>query len=89
MLEILLGVLAGPVVLGWVGRHEARALALFASAGLPLIVVLTTTGVEQHAITAATAAAMVTAGVFSVTVYPLIALRLYRTADQKCEDPVA
>ncbi|GAA0922596.1 cation:proton antiporter [Nonomuraea longicatena] len=65
---------------------EPRALALFASAGLPLIVVITTTGVESGAITSATAAAMVTAGVLSVMVYPLTALRLYRSAGRKCQD---
>ncbi|MEU4721744.1 hypothetical protein AB0G06_19150 [Nonomuraea dietziae] len=31
----------------------------------------------------------VAAGVFSVMTCPLAALRLYRIADQKCEDPVA
>lgn len=68
---------------------EAKALALFAAAGLPLIVVLTTAGVEAGAITSGTAAAMVTAGVLSVMLYPLAALRLYRTPGQKCEDAVA
>lgn len=67
---------------------EAKALALFASAALPLIVVLTNTGVEAGALKTSTAAAMVTAGVCSVMLYPLIALGLYRIADQKCEDAV-
>ncbi|WP_327089962.1 cation:proton antiporter [Nonomuraea sp. NBC_01738] len=65
---------------------ESKALALFASAGLPLIVVITNTGVEAGAISSAHAAAMVTAGVFSVMIYPLAALRLYRIADKECED---
>ncbi|GAA3474469.1 hypothetical protein [Nonomuraea roseola] len=54
-----------------------------------MLVVLAPTGVQEDAITPATAAAMVAAGVFSVMIYPLAALRLYRIADQKCEDPVA
>lgn len=70
-------------------KGEAKALALFASAALPLIVVITNTGVESGALQSSTAAAMVTAGVCSVMIYPLIALRLYRIADQKCEDVVA
>ncbi|MFI6536147.1 cation:proton antiporter [Nonomuraea sp. NPDC050547] len=65
---------------------EHKALALFAAAGLPLIVVITNTGVQQGAISSAHAAAMVTAGVFSVMIYPLVALRLYRTALKECED---
>ncbi|NUR82827.1 MAG: cation:proton antiporter [Nonomuraea sp.] len=68
---------------------ESRALALFASAALPLVVVITSTGVEAGVLDPATAAAMVTAGVVSVLVYPLVALRLYRSADQKWEDQPA
>ncbi|MFI6297994.1 cation:proton antiporter [Nonomuraea sp. NPDC050790] len=67
-------------------RGENRALALFAAAGLPLIVVITNTGVAEGAISSAHAAAMVTAGVLSVMIYPLLALRLYRSALKECED---
>ncbi|WP_157250964.1 cation:proton antiporter [Nonomuraea typhae] len=66
--------------------RESKALALFAAAGLPLIVVITNTGVEEGAISTAHAAAMVTAGVLSVMIYPLVALRLYRSANRECED---
>ncbi|GAA4075158.1 cation:proton antiporter [Nonomuraea soli] len=65
---------------------EDRAVALFAAAALPLIVVITNTGVEAGVMSTATAAAIVTAGVFSVMIYPLVALRLYRAAERKCED---
>ncbi|MFI6815580.1 cation:proton antiporter [Nonomuraea sp. NPDC050328] len=61
---------------------EPRALGLFAAAALPLIVVITNTGVEEGVLTTSTAAAMVTAGVISVMIYPLAALRLYRAAEQ-------
>lgn len=67
-------------------RGEPRALALFSAAALPLVVVITSTGVKEGALKSATAAAMVTAGVLSVMIYPLLALRLYRIAGQKCQD---
>ncbi|MFI6598107.1 cation:proton antiporter [Nonomuraea sp. NPDC050536] len=62
-------------------RGEPSALALFASAALPLVVVITSVGVQKGVLAPAEAAAMVTAGVFSVMIYPLVALRLYRSAD--------
>ncbi|WP_143591357.1 cation:proton antiporter [Thermoactinospora rubra] len=68
--------------------EHAVALALFASAALPLVVVITSTGVELGAITPSTAAAMVMAGVLSVLVYPLIALRLYRAKVAERSEPL-
>jgi Kef-type K+ transport system membrane component KefB len=59
--------------LGTTGRN---ALALFASTQLPMVVVITSIGVSTGAIKPSTAAAMVTAGVLSVLIFPLIALRL-------------
>lgn len=55
---------------------ERRALALFAATQLPLVVVITSLGVNNGAIKASTAAALVTAGVLSVLIFPMIALRL-------------
>ncbi|MFI1381109.1 cation:proton antiporter [Embleya sp. NPDC020886] len=55
-------------------------LALFASAGLPLIVVISGIGVEEGELRAGTAAAMVGAGMVSVLVFPLLGLRAYRGA---------
>jgi Kef-type K+ transport system membrane component KefB len=52
------------------------ALALFASTQLPMVVVITSIGVQTNAIKASTAAAIVTAGVLSVLIFPLIGLRL-------------
>ncbi|MYS87221.1 cation:proton antiporter [Embleya scabrispora] len=57
-----------------------RGLALFASAGLPLIVVITGIGVEEGELRAGTAAAMVGAGMVSVLVFPLLGMRAYRGA---------
>ncbi|MGC0414648.1 cation:proton antiporter [Embleya sp. AB8] len=55
-------------------------LALFGSAGLPLIVVITGIGVAEGELKASTAAAMVGAGMVSVLVFPLLGLRAYRGA---------
>ncbi|MGW1992274.1 cation:proton antiporter [Embleya sp. NPDC001921] len=55
-------------------------LALFASAGLPLIVVITGIGVEEGRLGAGTAAAMVGAGMISVLVFPLLGMRAWRGA---------
>lgn len=53
-----------------------RALALLAATQLPLVVVITSLGVSNGAIKASTAAALVTAGVLSVLIFPMLALRL-------------
>ncbi len=53
-----------------------NALALFASTQLPMVVVITSVGVSVGAIKASTAAALVTAGVLSVVIFPLVGLRL-------------
>jgi Kef-type K+ transport system membrane component KefB len=55
-------------------RLEARALAVFSATGLPIIVVITTLGVQEHRMKPQNAAALVAAGMLSVLVYPLIGL---------------
>jgi len=60
---------------GVLDRVEARSLALFSATGLPLIVVITTLGVDEHRMRAQNAAALVAAGMLSVLLYPLIGLR--------------
>lgn len=57
-------------------RSGRNALALFASTQLPMVVVITNIGVQVNAIKTSTAAALVTAGMLSVLVFPLVALRL-------------
>ncbi len=57
---------------------QRRALAMFSAAGLPIIVVITTLGVDEHRMKPQNAAALVAAGMLSVLVYPLIGLRLLR-----------
>ncbi len=60
---------------GAISRVEARSLALLSAAGLPIIVVITTLGVDEHRMKPENAAALVAAGILSVLIYPLIGLR--------------
>ncbi len=53
-------------------RHERRALVFFSATALPLIVVITTLGVEAHKMRSNTAAALVGAGMLSIVLFPLI-----------------
>ena len=57
-----------------VTRIEARALAVFSATGLPIIVVITTLGVQEHRMKPQNAAALVAAGMLSVLIYPLVGL---------------
>jgi Kef-type K+ transport system membrane component KefB len=65
---------------GIVTRVEARTLAVLSATGLPIIVVITTLGVDEHRMKPQNAAALVAAGMLSVLVYPLIALRWFGRA---------
>jgi hypothetical protein len=56
-------------------KAETGALAILSATGLPLIVVITTLGVEEHRMKPQNAAALVAAGMLSVLVYPMIGLR--------------
>ena len=58
-----------------VTRSEAGALAILSATGLPIIVVITTLGVDEHKMKPQNAAALVAAGMLSVLVYPIIGLR--------------
>ncbi|HEY6430280.1 MAG TPA: hypothetical protein VIX84_23865, partial [Acidimicrobiales bacterium] len=57
---------------------HARGLALLAATGLPLILVITTIGVDEHRMKPQNAAALVAAGMLSVLVYPILGLRRLR-----------
>jgi predicted branched-subunit amino acid permease len=52
---------------------DRRALALYASTGLPLIVAVTTLGIAAGEMRTSTAAGLVGAGMMSVLVYPGLA----------------
>ncbi|MFD5805857.1 MULTISPECIES: cation:proton antiporter [unclassified Streptomyces] len=60
------------------GRPDRAALALFASTCLPLVVAITTIGVDQRLIGSDEAASLVGAAMISVLLLPLLAARLRR-----------
>ncbi|MCI3276658.1 cation:proton antiporter [Streptomyces cylindrosporus] len=57
-------------------RRDRRALTLFASTALPLVVAITTIGVDDGILATDEAAALVGAAMVSVLVFPLAGLRL-------------
>ncbi|MFJ3929406.1 MULTISPECIES: cation:proton antiporter [unclassified Streptomyces] len=59
-------------------RHDRTALTFFAATCLPLVVAITTIGLDEGAIASAQAAALVGAAMLSVLIYPLVALRAGR-----------
>lgn len=61
---------------------DRRALALYAATALPLVVVITSIGVDSHDLSSATAAALVAAGMLSVLLFPLVAGRVRRAAGE-------
>ncbi|MEV1020610.1 cation:proton antiporter [Streptomyces sp. NPDC050264] len=58
------------------GVRDRRALTLFASTALPLVVAITTIGVDDGVLPTDTAASLVGAAMVSVLVFPLIGLKL-------------
>ncbi|MFP3992271.1 cation:proton antiporter [Streptomyces sp. E11-3] len=62
------------------GVRDRRALTLYASTALPLVVAITALGLDDGALESGEAAALVGAGMVSVLVFPLLALKL-RAAD--------
>ncbi|WP_330300906.1 cation:proton antiporter [Streptomyces sp. NBC_00503] len=58
------------------GRRDRSALVLFGSTALPLVVAITTLGVQDGKLGSGEAAALVGAGMVSVLVFPLLGLRL-------------
>jgi Kef-type K+ transport system membrane component KefB len=62
--------------------RDRKALFLYSATCLPLVVAITTIGLDEHTIGSDEAAALVGAAMISVLVFPLIALRIGgRTAD--------
>jgi Kef-type K+ transport system membrane component KefB len=59
--------------------RQRLALGLLSATGLPLIVVVTRIGTDNHYVATQTAAALVTAGMISVLLLPALALRLLRS----------
>ncbi len=76
---LLLAVRGLPVLLTYrraLPPRSRTALALMSATGLPLIVVITTIGTDDHYVATQTAAALVSAGVISVLILPAVAVRL-------------
>ncbi|MFJ6349018.1 cation:proton antiporter [Streptomyces sp. NPDC092046] len=85
-LVLFLVVRGGPVALlapRDLARPDRGALVLYSSTALPLVVAITTIGVDDEALTAGEAAALVGAGMVSVLVFPLLALKLRARAGGK------
>src|SRR3954471_22266982 len=81
-LALLLVVRGVPALLyrGQLSGREVVAAGLLQASSLPFIVAATQIGLAVHAITTANAAALVAAGLVSVLVFPVIALRLLAPA---------
>jgi hypothetical protein len=63
-------------------RYKLVPLALFSATGLPLIVVITTIGVQEGRMRPVNAAALVAAGMPAVLLYPMIARMRLRQASR-------
>ena len=63
---------------GTLARYDRAALAFYTATALPLVVAVTTIGLETDRMTSETAAALVGAAMVSVLVYPLVALGFRR-----------
>jgi Kef-type K+ transport system membrane component KefB len=91
-LVLLLLIRGIPVLLCYrdeLDRHQRQGLAIMAGTGLPLIVVVTTIGVSDHFISTGNAAALVTAGMLSVLIFPAWSLRvLKRGREASGTDPL-
>jgi len=70
-----------------VTKAEASALSVLAATGLPLIVVITTLGVDEHKMKPQNAAALVAAGMLSVVIYPIVGLRRLAGGQKAAEAP--
>src|SRR5580698_6819589 len=57
---------------------QLKALTILSATGLPLIVVITTIGVDEHKMKPQNAAALIAAGMLSVLIYPIVGLRQLR-----------
>ncbi|MFF0479839.1 cation:proton antiporter [Streptomyces sp. NPDC004435] len=70
-------------------RKDRGALVLYGSTALPLVVAITTIGLDDEALSAGEAAALVGAGMVSVLVFPLLAMRMRAGRDQGAAEAVS
>ncbi len=75
------------VALGALSGRDRVGAAVYISTALPLVVVITSIGVERGQLTEATAAALVAGGMLSVLLFPLAATRLRRTTTPAGDRP--
>mgnify|MGYP007028593429 CR=1 FL=1 len=78
----------GGEMMGW----DVVALGLLQSAGLPLIVVITTIGVQVGQMRPDNAAGLVGAGLLSVVIFPILAMSVHakgRSSDELAAAPSA
>ncbi len=68
-------------------KDQLPPLALLSSTQLPLVVAITTIGLERAEMRPSTAAALVTAAVLTVLVFPTLALRFLNRVDPKAARP--
>ncbi|MFD5767214.1 cation:proton antiporter [Streptomyces sp. NPDC127049] len=68
---------------------DRGALVLYGSTALPLVVAITTIGLDDEALSAGEAAALVGAGMVSVLVFPLLAMRMRAGRDQGAAEAVS
>jgi len=72
---------------GTLPRDDRLGLAFYTATALPLVVAITTIGLETGRMSTATAAALVGAAMVSVLVYPLVALGFRRRSEQLAPEP--
>ncbi|HEX4163477.1 MAG TPA: cation:proton antiporter, partial [Acidimicrobiales bacterium] len=67
-------------------RTRLTALSILSSTALPLVVVITTIGVDEHKMKPQNASALVAAGMLSVLVFPILGLRPFRATAEATPD---
>jgi Kef-type K+ transport system membrane component KefB len=77
-----------------IDKAQLKALSILSSTALPLVVVITTIGVQEHKMKPQNASALVAAGMLSVLVFPILGLRPLRArtdpaADKRAAPPAA
>jgi Kef-type K+ transport system membrane component KefB len=82
-LALFLVVRAVPTYLLNRDRPDREPLAIFAATALPMVVAITTIGVDDNKILPATAAALVAAAMISVLVFPQVATALLKRQDNE------
>ena len=87
---LFLLVRGGPVFYWYrrdLGARQRTALAIAQSTALPLIVAITTIGLETGKMRSSTAAALIVAGLISVIVFPTLGFAINRGASHKTPEP--